>query len=88
MSSSLEIMLLITGFLFAVAIWGFIDPKGAKEARTARTLRKEARGVHWIWWLVAILLVPVIVGIPLLIVIAIVHIGRKNRATMRELAKE
>jgi uncharacterized membrane protein YidH (DUF202 family) len=60
----------------------------AGRIRHAQALRAEQHGVHWFWWLVAILLVPAIVGIPLLIVIAIIHTGRKNRALARELANK
>ena len=41
--------------------------------------RVEANGVHWFWWLFW-----AIAFLPALILVAIIHIGRKNRAAIRE----
>jgi len=87
------------GLFLAIAwfAWQIIHPKGQEitaraqiaqaEARIARTkagMATDKAGVHWFWWVAALCLVPALVGLPLLIVIAIIHVGRKNRATMRE----
>lgn len=56
----------------------------AKDA--ARQYRDEPSGVHWIWWVLAIFAIPALIGIPALLVIAIIHTGRKNRALARELS--
>jgi len=54
----------------------------AKAKRQAKRMAKEANGVHWFWWLFWL-----VVFFPALIVVAIMHTGAKNRATIRK-AKE
>jgi len=51
----------------------------AKAKRQAKRMTNEANGVHWFWWLFWLVLF-----FPALIVVAIMHTGRKNRAAIRE----
>ena len=66
----------------AVACWSLINTTEAERAqmRADRARARDAGGIHWLWWVFWL-----IVFFPALIVVAIVHSARKNRAAMREI---
>jgi hypothetical protein len=76
------IFVVLFAALLANIMWpGVIARRDAACAvRNAAALSKEARGVHAFWWIFW-----AIVFFPMLIVVAIVHVGRKNRAAIRQI---
>ena len=65
----------------ATAFWSIINKTEAERAemRAKRRQKVDAGGVHafwWVFWLIAFF--------PALIVVAIIHNGRKTRAAIRE----
>ena len=65
----------------ATAFWSIINKTEAERAemRAKRREKVDAGGVHafwWVFWLIAFF--------PALIVVAIIHNGRKTRAAIRE----
>ncbi|MEP1200763.1 hypothetical protein [Tateyamaria sp.] len=86
----LGIVLALCSICIGTAFWSLINltdgdrQKLRDEAAQKRVIaakERDAKGVHWVWWVLCLL-----VFFPALIVVAIVHSGRKNRAAMRELA--
>ena len=78
-------------FLMGVSLYSIIflsdedraEIKAKQAAKSeAHAIKRDQGGVHWFWWLAWL-----IVFFPALIVVAIIHVGRKNRAAIRNAAQ-
>lgn len=79
---------LVLGQVFAaafavmgVSLWRIINTTAEERAARGAKLERERDkgGVHWFWWVFWL-----IAFFPALIVVAIIHNGRKTRAAIRE----
>ena len=70
----------VGSILMGIAVYSLInytnEERAAMRAKSAE--KKDANGVHWFWWVFWL-----IAFFPALIVVAIMHTGRKNRAAIR-----
>ena len=63
--------------VIGVSLWRVINTTAEERAKSAE--KRDANGVHWFWWVFWL-----IAFFPALIVVAIMHNGRKTRAAIRE----
>ena len=63
--------------VMGVSLWRIINTTAEERAKSAE--KRDANGVHWFWWVFWL-----IAFFPALIVVAIMHNGRKTRAAIRE----
>ena len=67
--------------VMGVSLWRIINTTAEERAAMGAKRRQkvDAGGVHWFWWVFWL-----IAFFPALIVVAIMHNGRKTRAAIRE----
>ena len=74
--STLPLEVIITATI-AIIFWVCFH-RLINTTKAERIAATDAGGVHWVWWILWLILF-----FPALIVVAIIHTGRKNRAAIR-----
>ena len=75
--------IILLAVLLGGTLIGFLMIADSAKALPPKAPRTDADGIHWGWWVFWGL-----VFLPSLIVVAILHNGRKTRAAIREAAAQ